>query len=172
MIMNNSETETLDDELKRNDYNDTLVRAFNTLPEDKRQIFISYMDENDKIVPTARRFNVSAPTMRKLIEEIKKYVIETYERMLRTKGEYDYLIDYYRRTHAKQQHPVVRAALYDWTPIAKYDSIEEAANAVSGKPEKILNVCNNHSFKYLGTRWFWQSEWEKQKTARSKKTHR
>ena len=153
----------LDEEYRRNDYDDKLVQAFNTLNDDDRDTFLKYIQAKCKIAKTSRILNTTPQRTRERIEEIRDAVMKEYERILSELEETDERIGWYRRRHTKPKRPVVRAELFDWIPIAKYESIEEAANAVNGNANRILNVCNEHSFKYKNTRWFFETDWNKKK---------
>lgn len=151
----------LDDEYRRNDYNDSLVKALNAVSDDERDLMILYIANNRKTSKTARYLCQPRHIVYERLMQARQHIIDTYADILKGKEETDNLIEYYTKKHTKPKRQVIQAKLYEWTPIAKYESIEEAANAVSGKPEKILNVCNNHSFKYKNSRWFWETDWEK-----------
>lgn len=171
-MIDTAEYDTLREEYERNDYDNSLVSALNAVSDEERDLIILYIANNRKTSETARYLCQPRHIVYERLMQARQHIIQQYAGILKGKEETDYLIEYYTKKHQKPKRPVIQAKLYEWTPIARYDSIEEAAHATNGNAEKIMNVCNGHNFKYLGTRWFWESEWEKQKTARSKKTHR
>ena len=161
----------LDDEYRRNDYCNSLVSALNAVSDDERDLIILYIANNRKTSRTARYLCQPRHIVYERLMKARQHIIQQYADILRRKEETDYLIEYYMKKHQKPKRPVIQTKLYEWTPIARYESIEEAAHATNGNPEKIRNVCNGHDFKYKNSRWFWVEDWENKKTARQK-THR
>lgn len=151
----------LDDEYRRNDYNDKLVQALNRIGDEDREILIRYIANRFKTAPTARQLNIQYQTLRLRLYDIRHNIINEYEKILNSDDDWDYRIDWLKRHETKPERPIIQANLFDWTPIAKYASLEQAANAVNGNAKRIQNVCNGHGFKYLGTRWFWETDWKK-----------
>lgn len=151
----------LDDEYRRNDYNNSLVSALNAVSDEERDLMILYIANNRKTSITARFLCQPRHIVYERLMQARQHIIKQYADILKRNEDTDYLIEYYMKKHQKPKRPVIQAKLYEWKPIARYDSIEQAANAVNGNANRILNVLNGHSFKYLGTRWFWETDWKK-----------
>lgn len=154
----------LSEEYHSNDYNDTLIEALNTLPDDERNLMILYITHKNKLAPLARYFHVSTPFIRRRISEIREKIISVYEELLNGQERVDYKIYRLRQQQEEQRNakkrPLVQMPLYDTDVIAEYDSVDDAAKAVNGSPDRIRGVCNGSNFKYLNFRWLWKDDYE------------
>lgn len=151
----------LQEEYTNNDYDNDLVCALNTLNDDERNLMILFIVHKRKLAPLARYFHVSTPFLRKKLNEVRDKVMKAYEDILTVNEEHDYLLDKAKEPKPRQKRTVIQVERFRKKEINRYECVEDAAEAVGGKPECIKNVCNGHGFKYLNFRWFWEPEWNK-----------
>lgn len=154
----------LSEEYRNNDYDDTMVDALNSLPDDERNMLILFITHKNKLAPLARYFHVSTPFIRRKISEIREKVLQKYEELLQGYECTDYQLERYRQKQAEiseaKKRTVVQTALYDKTVIAEYESVEDAAASVNGNPSQVRSVCNGYKAKYMEYRWLWREDYE------------
>lgn len=149
----------LQEEYANNDYNDDLTDALNCLQDDERNLMILYIVHKRKLAPLARYFHVSTPFLRKKLNEVREKIMQNYTDILNAKETTSYWVEKTKRDREKSKRPVVQAELYEKKQIAQYESVEDAATAINGNIDRIVNVCNGHSFKYMESRWYWLQDW-------------
>lgn len=153
----------LTEEYRNNDYDDTMVDALNSLPDDERNMMILFITHKNKLAPLARYFHVSTPFIRRKINEIREKMLTKYEELLQGYERTDYQLEKFRQKQAEEyeskKRTVVRMPLYEKQPITEYDSVEDAARVMDGNAQSIKNVCNGIYFKYLNYRWLWKEDY-------------
>ena len=152
-----NEFDTLREEYERNDYKNALVDALNAVSDEERDLIIIFIVNKCKTAKTARFLCQPKNKVYEKLMQARQNVIRHYRDILNQNEETDYLIDYYTKKHTKPKRPVIQANLFQWEPIARFDSIEEAANTVNGKPERIMSVCNGKTKSAYGYGWRYAS---------------